>query len=266
MRHIYMVLILLTLWMSVVEAETVVRHERTIHGTINNTETNTATTKMMPEKQNANNVQVPTVKAADQDDEVIVVYGPWASRESTMDAEAEKVNSSQELGRIYKFIGEVVPTENPWYRTGLEEGVSFCDSIYFAGGNIGTEKYLVALRRQDGRQGWADDRYSLIIMQGRGQNMQMKFVTDKLPILYLQQQSLPETEHIFTQAWVRLGDVYMLRMDKEKVMEAMMADKGRVVLKTTVGEQSIDIPKSVLKSWSMIYRGVQRENNNAKHT
>ena len=219
---------------SAASAETIVRHERTVHGNY--------------------------PSAADEvEDDVITVYGPYAAmstgqkeaavqQEPDGQADSELAEEETARARLERFLGQEPQDTDLWLQEGIEEGLPYRDCVYMQGGSRGQEDYVIAIRRQGNPEPLAPDLYSLVILIGRGQLGQKVLETEKLPILELETGGQVR-DITFTESRVRLPVAFMLRMESEGVREAATADKGMLCLSTSAGDCVLELPREVRNAW-----------------
>lgn len=270
MQKIILFLMLGTFMVNVpaVSAETIVRHERThfeYQGAEQQAQEETKAEPAVqeevvpavqqevspaePESKPAEAVKEPNpvpaeAKPAANADE-IVVYGPWAPMERKEAPEQSKPASSAE-----KFLGTDTSEQNPWFRQGSLKGFFYRDCIYMAGGEKDKEDYIVALRRQTGKDGEPVGYCSLLVFVGRGQSGQLSFIPEKLPVLSWGAEAADK--QAFTSAWVKQPESYMLRMDRDVLKKILTSGSAELQVETNSGAKSIKIPAEVIKAWDQL--------------
>ena len=225
-------------------AETIVRHERTVHGV------------KPPMKERTVMEEVPPVEP---EEDVIVVYGPevplprggetLGGIEVSQGKDGQKASSAEVArARLEKFLGQEPTDKAFWFKRGEKEGIPYVDSIYTQGSTKGREDYVLALQRQRNPDGHAPDYVSLVVMVGRGLLGQLELDQQKLPFLSV--KSGEESRQVyFTQTWTKLPELLMLRMEPDLVQEVAVADKAVLILATSAGEKYIEMPKEIRESW-----------------
>lgn len=241
---------------STASAETIVRHERTVHGSI------PATEKAGDRWAEA----APPPAKLQTDDEVITSYGPYGGmgreKEVLEAGEASETPLEKQGGtlkqlsdeevvraRLLKFIGQEPQDKDLWLRQGVEENLPYLDCIYLHGGSKGQEDYVVALRRQGNPEPLAPNLYSLVLMVGRGKLGEVGFDTEKMPYIEMENGGVPKERH-FTESRVRLPEALMLRMEADWVNEAATAAKYYLRIYTQADVHNLEIPVEVRAMWA----------------
>ena len=244
MGKILLILCLGMFMFSTAFAETIVRHERTMHG-------------FKPPTQERPVMEEASLPESEED--FIVVYGPevppppgvenLGGLEVSQGQEGQKASSAEAArARLEKFLGQEPPDEKFWFKRGEKEGIPYIDSIYTQGGTKGSEDYVIALQRQRNPDGHASDYFSLVVMVGRGLLGQLTLDQQKLPILSVKLGEASRQVD-FTQTWTKLPELLMLRIELDWVQDAAAADEAVLILATSAGDKHIELPKEVRESW-----------------
>ena len=240
---------------TVATAQTIVRHERTVHGEHSSVSESSG--------EDGAGVLSPAAETSLADNEVITVYGPYggADGETSILQEGQE-NERQQLGqaqiklsdeeaaraRLEKFIGQEHWDRNFWLKEGVEENLPYRDCIYLQGGTKGQEEYIIALRRQGNPEPSAPDLYSLVLLVGRGQLGKLAFDTEKMPGIELVQGGLSKAM-TFTESRVRLPVAFMLRIEPKQVREIAAADGCQLLFSTGAGDCRVELPVEMRKEW-----------------
>ena len=250
MGRILLVLCLVMLTCTAASAQTIVRHERTVHGG----HTQAA------EKAEEGWADIPPPAAEPMaEDEVITVYGPYGEaagekilterqKEEQQQAQTKKADEEAARARLEKFIGQEPRDRRFWLKEGIEENLPYRDCIYMQGGTRGQEDYVIALRRQGNPEPLAPDLCSVVLLVGRGQLGKVALDTEKLPRIELEQEGTFR-EISFTESRVRLPVAFMLRIEPREVQEIAAAPKGWLLFSTTAEKSRIELPAEVRREW-----------------
>lgn len=255
MGRFFLVICLMTLIFTEVSAQTVVRHERTVHG---------QSSPALKQAEESWEDVPPPVAEEPTDGEVITVYGPYGGSPQSTAAEPEwqgagrgqeeslRVNSVDDEGaaraRLEKFIGQEPKHGKLWLKEGTEKNLPFRDCIYMQGGTKRQEDFVIALRRQGNPEPSAPDLCSLVLLVGRGQLGRVTLNTEKLPHIEMEYGGMSK-EIIFTESRVRLPVAFMLRIETEQVVEIASAENCWLLVNTDTGNHRLEMPADMRQAW-----------------